>query len=777
MKKTPLTSLPSRLEITNPHLLLLFVLFFIGLLYSNTLNSPLVLDDRAGFIDNPAVYIDNLSLTSLRQIYETRFGQNRFIPMLSFAIDHMFSEGHIAQFHRTNILVHILATIAVYLLIQGLTTTAVGQKNLVFIPPGYFSLFVTALWALHPIQTNAVTYLVQRMASLAALFYFASLGGYVWARIGKSGKTKALAGASSFIFMLCAFISKENTATLPLAILMIEIIFITPELGQKLFALIHRRHWLLFTVIILLVMPLAATKLTAISNGYTGRHFNLVERLFTEFRVVVFYLSLLALPLPSRLNLDHDFAVSNTLWNPLTTTFSLLLLSVLIFAAFRYRHRYPLVAFGIFFFFLNLLIESTIIPLELVFEHRLYLPSLGFIVAIMSLLDRSYRLVPATSRNEREKIFFLGILIILCTLMIATSLRNHVWRNKLTLYEDIASKSPLKPRAYANMGMELMKVGRYGEALTAQQKAISLGKGQSEEYIAAANNIVSIFFAQKKYQEAAAQAENLIRDLPRNELNANNFPILMAQLAFSYRKIGRLSDSFEAYLIGIKIHHPQHTALLLRGMEDMLIEASASKEGRRQLNMNSGTEEVYCKMAITLFMIKDYRNARTYLAKALAITPEHEKSLDIKKIIDDETTKNRLARMKINSTSKPEAYTNLRFKSAFYLAKFFETKYTLLDNLVGPLLKKAVQLKPESLSAALKLAQWHLQNGEIGDALELAESHLLKNQDNPTLLELAGKCYSIQGEIEKTKTVLIKLLDIYPGHPNWKKYKKFIQES
>ncbi|MFN2369325.1 MAG: hypothetical protein ABR605_10355, partial [Desulfurivibrionaceae bacterium] len=387
----------------HPHqILLLVLLLFTALLYSNTLNSPPVLDDRATFIDNPAVYIDDLSPASLKQIHAGRFGRSRFIPMLSFAVDHLLGPNNIARFHLTNIIIHLLATLAVFLLVLGLTNTDIVKKHLVLLTPASFSIVAAAFWALHPVQTNAVTYLVQRMSSLAALFYFASLAGYVWARIGKSGPARATGWLIFCLAMLGAFYSKENTATLPLAVILVEMIFITPNLGRKIIAAVNRRRLLILTIIFLLLLPVAATKLAAIADSYAGggRHFTMPERLFTELRVVVFYLSLLALPLPGRLNLDHDFPVSLSLLNPPATLLAGLLLGFLVLAAFRVRHRHPLAAFGILFFFLNLLIESSVIGLELVFEHRLYLPSLGVIIAIVAILDRGGKFVPAPNKKE-----------------------------------------------------------------------------------------------------------------------------------------------------------------------------------------------------------------------------------------------------------------------------------------------------------------------------------------------------------------------------------------
>ena len=101
----------------------------------------------------------------------------------------------------------------------------------------------------------------------------------------------------------------------------------------------------------------------------------------------------------------------------------------------------------------------------------------------------------------------------------------------------------------------------------------------------------------------------------------------------------------------------------------------------------------------------------------------------------------------------------------------------MLAPLIGPLLKKAVQLEPESLRAALRLARWQLQNGKVDDALKLAEDHLRDNPDFPPLLELAGKCYFVQEKKEEAAAMFNKLLEVYPGHPNWRRYENFIRNS
>ena len=170
----------------SPGILFLFLLIFICIAYSTSLYSPLVLDDLNSFVTDPAVYVQDFSIDSLKRLSQNRFGIARLIPIISFTVDHHLSNGSIVQFHITNILVHMAATCFLYLFLAGIIKTDTGAKAVRFIEPRFFCLFITALWALHPIQTNCVTYIVQRMAAMAALFYLAALAFYIRARISRT---------------------------------------------------------------------------------------------------------------------------------------------------------------------------------------------------------------------------------------------------------------------------------------------------------------------------------------------------------------------------------------------------------------------------------------------------------------------------------------------------------------------------------------------------------------------------------------------------------------
>ncbi|MEK6195728.1 MAG: hypothetical protein N2F24_16055, partial [Deltaproteobacteria bacterium] len=325
----------------------------------------------------------DFSYDSISKLSNTVFGKARLIPMVTFAINHAMAKGQMPIYHVTNIAIHLLAVLAVYWFIISLLKTPVGFSALRGFSATWFAFFAAALWALNPVQTNAVTYIVQRMTSLSALFYIAALACYVNARLAASVKSRGLFYAGFGAMVLCAFLSKENSYMLPAAVLLVEWVFFSPDLPLKIIYRLRWYHWLAIILLIVIVLPLAGQRWAGIVNTGDFRFFTWDERLLTQSRVVLYYITLLLLPLPGRMNFDYDFPLSYSLLSPSTTFVAVILLAIpLVWSLFR-RKEQPLVAFGILWFFLNLAIESTVIPLELVFEHRLYLPSVGFYLACL----------------------------------------------------------------------------------------------------------------------------------------------------------------------------------------------------------------------------------------------------------------------------------------------------------------------------------------------------------------------------------------------------------
>ena len=212
-------------------LVLFFFILIIVLIYSNSFNASWQFDDRPNILDNRGLHINSLNPASLIRTFFTSPQEGgsignrlyRPIPCLTFAINWYFGKDNVAGYHAVNLAVHLLTAYLLYLAILNLLKAPNLQK-----PYGgsenFIAVFAAVLWAINPIQTQAVTYIVQRMASMAAMFYILSIYFYIKTRQSQYAirRTLLLLGcAFSFIFALA---SKENTATLPFAIIFIEMI-------------------------------------------------------------------------------------------------------------------------------------------------------------------------------------------------------------------------------------------------------------------------------------------------------------------------------------------------------------------------------------------------------------------------------------------------------------------------------------------------------------------------------------------------------------------------
>jgi hypothetical protein len=366
-------------------------------LYGNTIDSEFHLDDYPNLVENASIHMTSLDAESLWRAVTASVGGNRPVASLLFALNFRAGQFNVRSFHITSIICHILAGWLLFLFLRRtlLMSRFAGRFD---DRAGLVALLATLVWFTHPIQTQAVTYIVQRANVLSGLFSFAALYLFAVIRTSDPGSgRRTLQWAGLLLAILLALGSKETAAILPVIILLYELFFIrTFDFGAL------RNKWAYVAgIIVSPAIILAAdyyrfgmSLFERMGTIYQLRGFTMWERVLTEFRVLVRYITLLILPLPGRLNLEHDVPVSYGLFNPFTTVLSLLFLLGLLALGFYLARRRPLISFFIFWFFIQLAIESSFVPLELMFEHRLYLPSVSLAV-ILAVLLLQRRTVPA----------------------------------------------------------------------------------------------------------------------------------------------------------------------------------------------------------------------------------------------------------------------------------------------------------------------------------------------------------------------------------------------
>jgi tetratricopeptide (TPR) repeat protein len=391
-----------------------------------------------------------------------------------------------------NVLIHIFTSIFLFFFLR-ITLDLPSIKETYTRHAYAIALLATILWSINPVHTQAITYIVQRMASMAGLFYMMSMLFYVKGRISKARyKGIAFYALTSLAFVL-ALGSKENAVMLPLSLFFYEILLLQGK-GWK---LPRRRLWHIFMIAVAVFIVgfgylyLQGGNIFSFLDGYENRPFTLWQRLLTEGRVLVFYITLLLYPVPNRLNLAHDFDLSLSLVDPLTTLFAFLFIAALIIFAFLKVKRFPLVAFSVLFFFLNHLIESSVLPLELVFEHRNYIPSFFFFVpftiGFFRLMDHY------ASKKKMRYVLAVFMVLLLVGYGHSCFIRNEAWKNEGTLWHDALDKVKTLPRIYTNLGRHYQNIGDSSRAALNYLKSLEYpARIQEQEHYVANYNLGAI---------------------------------------------------------------------------------------------------------------------------------------------------------------------------------------------------------------------------------------------------------------------------------------------
>jgi protein O-mannosyl-transferase len=462
-------------------------------IYVRASDAPFVFDDVT-FADSAIVQVG--SLAEVAAIFAME-GVPRKLTMATFALNFRAGRLDPRGYHLVNAALHVAAAVAVFALLRGVLRRW---------PDPWWSSHAdrvawvgALLWLAHPIQTQPVIYTWQRATVLCACCYLWSLVAYVAGR-SQTGWRRVAALIAALALGLLALLAKENAATLPLAVLLIEWFVFRPTVGWRSLAV--------GALGLLLVAWIAADYLgprfvDMMRRDYERRGLTPVERLLTESRVVVGYVGLLAWPHPSRLTVDYDVAISRTPLDPPSTAAALAAIGGLIAAAARGLKARTLVAFATLWFLLHLAIESTIVPLDLAYEHRLYLPSVVPIVLAGGALRRRL----GEGRSTAVAIGLVGVLLAAWSVM-----RLEVWRDPVQLWTHNAAKAPNKARVHGNLGDACLHAGD----MTCAEQAFTRALALDPTLDAARNGVARILIdARSDYAGAERELTTVLDRSPR----------------------------------------------------------------------------------------------------------------------------------------------------------------------------------------------------------------------------------------------------------------------
>lgn len=547
------------------HILIIVALGF--LIYSNTFHVPFVYDDASFIVGNPGIkdfrYFENplqiLTIPTIASNFRTQF-ITRIVTNFTFALNYALNGLNVSGYHIFNLIVHLSNAILVYYLVLITFRTPFFSSR----PRSeddsrgahyrsMIALFSALIFVSHPVQTQAVTYIAQRFASLVTTFYLLSLFLYVSSRIAESSASRVVLYAAALLSVVCAMLTKENAFTLPFSIALYEFMFFDEKIKKRILLLLP-------FIATMLIIPLTVLKTQGILGHVHGmdkpliaglHHRSRWDYLFTQFVVIVTYVRLLFFPVNQ--NLDYDFPMFHSFWNLSVALSFLFLLGVFACSIYCYYlsrrsdtknevHELRLVSYGILWFFVTLSVESSIIPLDnVIYEHRMYLPSTLLIIALVTFIFWSGNRTGKRLPLMRKAVIPALVVAILILSGVAYA-RNRVWQSGISLWADVVKKSPYKARVHHNLGIFYNKDNRLDDAIREYQTAIRIYPG----YAAAHSDLGVAYGKQGRLKDAEKELRAALKSDPK-------FTEAHINMAVVCEKLGKLGEAAEEFKTALSL--------------------------------------------------------------------------------------------------------------------------------------------------------------------------------------------------------------------------------
>ncbi len=583
--------------------LLLFLLPLLVLVtYAHTMHSPFVFDDIRNISANPATQISELTFKNMRKAAVDSPLSARPISYITFAINYFFHQHEVYGYRLVNLVIHMLNGMLLYLFLMNTFKLPILQDTIK--QPFWVAYFAALVWVIHPLQVESVTYIVQRMNSLATLFYMLAFLCYLKARLS-SNKRRWLCAVASFTSGLLALGSKEIAVTLPFFILLYEWMFFQ----DMDFSWLKRNTIVLaaagFFLAGMFFVYVGRNPWQTIAAGYSSRDFTMWQRLLTEPRVILHYIELFVFPLPTRLTLLPEFSVSTSLVEPATTLPAIIGVMFIISTAMALAKDMRLISFAILWFMGNLVVESSVVSLEIIFLHRTYLPSM------MASLLVTYLVLQHVKSERFTKVILISGLIILTYW---TYDRNKTWCDKVYFWRDCLQKNRTDFRVYNNLGKALEEKGEMDVAIGMYEKAISVNPKHPRPY----NNLGVALMNKGKIDEASEVLHKALVKVPED-------PETHYNLGLAYTAQNDLQEAEEQFRQAHD-HFPKDSdpdvhnnlGITLARMGKL---QEAVEHFREAVRINNDDQFAHNNLGITLARLGEYNEAIFHFQQVLRINP------------------------------------------------------------------------------------------------------------------------------------------------------------
>lgn len=585
-----------------------FIALFIFLIviYANSFQGTWQFDDQINIVENKNIFLKTFDWSDIKKTFYGTDGKkiDRPLAYFSFALNY-YSDGlNVNGFHIVNFLIHYSSAVFLFLLIYNTLKLPLQRER--YGPYSYsIALLATVFWVSSPLQVTAVTYIVQRMASLTGLLYIMAMYLYL------KGRTTDKRCKAFLYLVLCAFsgvlalAAKENAIMIPVSIWLFDLLLIQGATHENI-----KKNLKLAAPVILAAMAIGLwyVDLTSILNGaaYKNRPFTLTERLLTEPRVIIFYITLLFYPISSRLTLIHDIEVSTSLISPWSTLPAIVLIVLLLALAGYLAKKRPLFSFCIFFFFLNHVLEGSFIPLELIYEHRNYIPSMFFFVPVVILM---LKIIDYFSYKKAIQFLMVAVFTFLIVAQGHTVYaRNALFANALLLWTDNVNKTPTLSRPLNNLGATYWDLGLYDKAFDAYSKSIIYNRQANLTNRGINLHNLGMYYlnVSREYDKALTLFESAIKVYPGYWPPYNDAAVCFIRQGNMAIAGKRIVDALLIWPNNADLRHTLSFILLKMGQYN-----EAIKQAHKALSYNPNLHNVFCVLG------ESYRKRGNYKAATL----------------------------------------------------------------------------------------------------------------------------------------------------------------
>ena len=490
--------------------------------YQGSFSAQFHLDDYHQIVNNPGVR----NIAPVGRFFtdptvgSAQAGSLSYRPLthLSFALSYALSGYGVTGYHVFNFILHILCSLLVFL-IAARVTAASGEGG-----PGV-ALAAALIFALHPVMTNAVTYISGRAVLLASVFYLAGI--YSFLRFREKDRLAWAWAAASPLFYMLGLMSKEMAVSMPAVCVAYDMLFAThrqsADGGRKYTRLLYHLSY-----VAVLAIFLAARKLVLGYATVEGGALGTGHYMLSEARALLIYLRVMLLPV----NLNTDYNLPPTFAFDIKVAAALILLALAAATLIAMRKRKPAAVFFGIWFIVALAPESMFFPItDIAEEYRLYLPAAGLITALV--------LVAFAALRSRRSLPRVAAALVLVMLVMLTYSRNGVWATECTFWADVAAKSPRSARAFLGLGQAYLREGDYARAVAALKKSLEVEP--VNVWAAGVHNDIGLCYLNIGQYEKALGEFSLALEKNPELLDA------YASMGAAYQKLGRYDEANAAY--------------------------------------------------------------------------------------------------------------------------------------------------------------------------------------------------------------------------------------